>query len=930
MSNQSPKWAEAERLILAALDIEAEYVRMGLRVDHRHKPSQSGWLACHAHGRQDKNPSASINVGDGPIRGRYHDFGGGGESVSFWDFAAQHDGRFRGDWRIARRFYAAQTKIELPDGPEEDPADSFEFFDITAGMLLNYSRKKPGVSAQAIRDLGGRGARYPKGLDNPAMQQQCIAFPMYGEFLLDGEPTGWHVVRADGGKVSVYQGKGNEPKLIKTMTKGAYGLMNVAGLAKLAEAKVVWVVEGITDLLALQTALPAEFEDGAHVAVSAGGASYHPRPEWAQHFAGKDVRICFDVDPVESQEAGQKAAGVWCAAVIGTAATVRNVKLPFTGAADGPKDLRDYFLSGKSYADLWEFSETFTPLKPDSVELARAHEATLARLGIIVIGQVGDTEAIEVFSRSLNKKTTIKAVSRWDYTAAIRDIGGDVVTKHIDRSVEASNGKLCMNDVRDAIAWAGGETSLSKQPAVGVGISKVGELLVLVGARSAYVWDGHKLACTDRPVVNGQRLDFGADAWFEAEELSRLLHLAQDPAWRKAVLEETTLLFARWDNWKFKGTAQLLAGLVLATWVQSIWEFRPQIGIVGGPVTGKTVLLQVISQIFGNLATRCAKPSEAGIRAMIENTFKILLIDEFEADHNRAKVLGLLRTSSRGEKVARSNSAQKAVMHGLKHIAWMFSIELGLSEQADASRFIVLPLKPLNPNEAPKLTVPEQRELAALGQRLLATAIVLAPEALKLAEAIKRHQYGVNVRTAELYSVGSAMYSLAFGDTHGAAIERAGWTLREFAGDERRGETDEEALVWAIYGALVQLAGGARKTVASLINDEIVESAPGTPVNRADALDQVGIKIATYPKRLFVHPKKVCGELLKGTRFKDMDIAQILERIPTSKYERQVMKGSRPRGVSIELAQIHKIIYGEDAESSPDLREVELSDADKF
>lgn len=929
MSNQSPKWAEAERLILAALDIEAEYVRMGLRVDHRHKPSQSGWLACHAHGRQDKNPSASINVGDGPIRGRYHDFGGSAESLSFWDFAAQHDPKFRADWRIARRYYAEQTKVELPGGPEEDPADSFEFFDVTAGMLLNYSRKKPGVSAQSIRDLGGRGARYPKGLDNPAMQQQCIAFPMYGEFLLDGEPTGWHVVRADGGKVSVYQGKGNEPKLIKTMTKGAYGLMNVSGLAKLAEAKVVWVVEGITDLLALQSVMPAEFKDGAHVAVSAGGASYHPRPEWAPHFAGKDVRVCFDVDPVESQEAGQKAAGVWGTFLLPVAAEVRIVKLPFT-AGSGQKDLRDYFTSGRTYAELWEFSQTFAPLKPDSVELARAHEATLARLGIIVIGQVGDTEAIEIFSRSLNKKTTIKTVSRWDYTAAIRDVGGDVITKHVDRAIEASNGKLCMNDVRDAIAWAGGEISLSKQPAVGVGITKVDDLLVLVGARSAYVWDGRKLACTDRPVVNGQRLDFGADAWFDPEELGRLLHLAQDPAWRRGVLEETTLLFARWDNWKFKGTAQLLAGLVLATWVQSIWEFRPQIGIVGGPVTGKTVLLQVISQIFGNLATRCAKPSEAGIRALIENTFKILLIDEFEADHNRLKVLGLLRTSSRGEKVARSNSAQKAVMHGLKHIAWMFSIELGLSEQADASRFIVLPLKPLKQGEAPKLTVPEPRELAALGQRLLATAIVLVPEALKLADVIKRHQYGVNVRTAELYSVGAAMYSLAFGDSHAAAIERAGWTLSEFAGEERCGETDEEALLWAIYRAPVQLAGGVRKTVASLINDEIVESAPGKPVDRVETLDQVGIKIATYPKRLFLYPSKVCEDLLKNTRFKDMDIAQILERIPSAKRERQNMKGCRPRGISIEMETIYKMIDGEDVEQRPNLHDVELSEADKF
>lgn len=939
MSSQREKWAEATRMILAAIDIEAEYERFGVRIEKRAKPSAAGWLACHARGRNDKNASASINVGDGPARGRYHDFGGGGESLSFWEIAADEDPRFRKDWRLARRYYAEQTKLELPDGDEDLAADQFEFFPITAGMALTYARKKSGVSAQAIMSLGGRGARWPKSLSNsPALQQQLIVFPMFGELLLDGDPIGWHCVKSAGDKIALYQGKRddgkpNEPKLLKTMTKGTPGLMNVGGLARLAEAKVVWIVEGISDLLATQAALDAAAPDFTdHVVLSAGASSYHPKSEWLHHFTGKDVRICFDVDPPESQEAGQKAAGVWCAAMLGVAEAVRCVRLPFTPSKEpgAKKDLRDYFNLGKKYADLWSFSETFHALKADSQELARKFEATLARLGVVVIGQVEGTPAIEIFSTRLNKKTVVKEISRFDYIAAVRDIGGDIVDEHVDEALEASNGKLSMKDVRKAIAWAGGESWLSKKPAVGLGVWKVDDLLVLVGARAAYTWDGERLTRCDKPVVNGQRLDFGADEWFDPEELGRLLHLAKDVNWRRDVIGEALDLFLQWDNWRLKKTPELLVGLYLASLVQSIWEFRPQVGVVGGPATGKTVLLQTMAAMLGNLVMRCSKPSEAGIRQAIENTSKVIEIDEFEADHNRQRVLALLRTSSRGDQIVRGTSHQRGASFGLRHIAWTWSTELGLGEQADASRFIVLPLQPLPAGRPSKLQIPPPHELAALGQRLLAVAVTCAPEALKLVDAVKREVQGYDVRTAELYSVPSTIFSVANGDSRQDAVRRLGWTLYEFASKERRTATDEETLIWEIYGADVTLPGGKRETVASIIRNEVVESAPGQAVNREQLLDRVGIKLLSFPKRVFFYPRKIKSELLRLTHFKEVAIDQLLERLPTAKKGRERMLGQRPYGIAVEMNVIDQVVYGADDEQRPNLAEDELNNPENF
>ena len=70
--------------ILRRLDILAEYQAIGLRVATNAQPNDNGWLKCHSLYRPDKNPSAGINVGDGPQRGLYVDFGENGWGGKLW------------------------------------------------------------------------------------------------------------------------------------------------------------------------------------------------------------------------------------------------------------------------------------------------------------------------------------------------------------------------------------------------------------------------------------------------------------------------------------------------------------------------------------------------------------------------------------------------------------------------------------------------------------------------------------------------------------------------------------------------------------------------------------------------------------------------------------------------------------------------------
>jgi len=81
------------------------------------EPNANGWLSCHAVDREDKTPSAAVNVsGSSGQAGRYKDLGGGGKSLSHWDLMALlSPGEFPG-WQHALKHFAAQTGVALPGG----------------------------------------------------------------------------------------------------------------------------------------------------------------------------------------------------------------------------------------------------------------------------------------------------------------------------------------------------------------------------------------------------------------------------------------------------------------------------------------------------------------------------------------------------------------------------------------------------------------------------------------------------------------------------------------------------------------------------------------------------------------------------------------------------------------------------------------------
>lgn len=98
---------EQKEQILASLDLEAEFFALGVRFA-KGRVDSDGWRSCHAMDRDDRNPSAAVNLKSG----YYKSFGDGDEKLSFFDFAVKY-GKL-GDFASVFKHYA--EKVGLTNG----------------------------------------------------------------------------------------------------------------------------------------------------------------------------------------------------------------------------------------------------------------------------------------------------------------------------------------------------------------------------------------------------------------------------------------------------------------------------------------------------------------------------------------------------------------------------------------------------------------------------------------------------------------------------------------------------------------------------------------------------------------------------------------------------------------------------------------------
>jgi putative DNA primase/helicase len=395
------------------------------------RPRDDGWLSVlgkDASGTDEKKSSAAINVGSDPkTRGRYKNQANG-DSFSIFEAGAHFSNL--GDWMAVRQHLADKLgmNVKLPSGngrpkrkpkprgaspprtpqanggwgsvrgvsvgvaaegrppPSPPPAvangtpdgEAPKFADKSlewAGSIKDaanlLAKAKPPVGVDAVLMCGGKSAMWPK---TAPRRQWVIAFPAYD---INGKVCRYCLVAPNGQQLQKYNGPNKPTSPGKVFTVGpAPGFLNPFALQRLAVAEVVWKVEGVTDLLALQTAIPDELLATHVVVTNSNGCVETVSQSYVAQLAGKKVYVVGDCD-----KPGQLGATKWCTALVSRAAEVKNVVLPYQIEDKHGKDVRDYFRAGRTYADLLKLAEAAAPTPPQASAAARPANGGAGNVG---------------------------------------------------------------------------------------------------------------------------------------------------------------------------------------------------------------------------------------------------------------------------------------------------------------------------------------------------------------------------------------------------------------------------------------------------------------------------------------------------------------------------------------------------------------------
>lgn len=680
----------------------------------------------------------------------------------------------------------------------------------------------------------------------------------------------------------------------KGLVKFPYRLMEMAA----ETSKTVWIVEGEKQVDYLRSV-------GLTATCNPGGAGKWLKP-YAKYFEGRDVVVIPDAD-LPNEKTGKIVGAAHAKEVadslIGVAKSIHVIQLP---GCEPKWGLDDWLQKGgHTLQELAKIGRTTPKWGPESsiittVAVGESEEEVADPLsndrrilndcGITYVAQHDSGGGIEIFS-DVTQKFTLFSANRLG-ALKYEDLvlaGGHRIRQKVRRGSE-DNGDYSMNEIRVAIASIASQTSAHEEKH-GVGVWENSDSLVIVNARNLGILnDKPELQITSNPVHFGTAYDIGDRCeWINLKNLQTdILNVNAEPG-RLHINDvfKVQELFAKWQFLaKDNVFPEVLTGLVLATFVQTLWSWRPQVFLTGQAYAGKSTMFKMLSRLFGPLCRMSSNSSAAGVRQFIGASSRIVLCDELEKSRYRNEILEMVRASGRGDDSFRGTAGnQQHIAFKLQHIFWCASIESGLTTEADQSRFIVCELKKADA----KMELPTHDELGEIGQRLAAVAICNFRRARKMAEHLLENKpKGVHGRICESYAVPISMYCSAIGmsDAEGQVMyHKALDTIS--AGEEI--ESDSDSLLQEIMLSKTRTKGGVEKSILHMLRDRIVS-------DHTEELEHVGIYV--HEQELFLNRALILRYLLPSD-WKGKRIDTLLNRLHGAKRVKRRFGGTQMRFISI-------------------------------
>jgi hypothetical protein len=680
----------------------------------------------------------------------------------------------------------------------------------------------------------------------------------------------------------------------KGLVKFPYRLMEIVA----EKEKPVWIVEGEKQVDYLRTI-------GFTATCNPGGAGKWLK-SYAKYFEGRDVIVVPDAD-LPNEKTGKIVGAAHAKEVadslIGVAKSIHVLQLPDCEPKWGLDDWLQK--GGHTLQELAEIGRATPQWGPESniitaVPVGETEEEMadplandrriLTDCGITYVAQHDSSGGIEIFS-DVTQKFSMFSVSRLG-ALKYEDLvlaGGHRIRQKVRRNSE-DTGDYSMNEIRVAIASIAAQTSALEEKH-GVGVWENNDCLIVVNARKLGILNGKpELQITSNPVHFGTAYNIGDRCdWINLKNLQAdILSVNAEPG--KLHTNDVFKVQELFSKWNFLAKTnvfpEVLTGLVLATFVQTLWTWRPQVFLTGQAYAGKSTMFKMLSRLFGPLSKMSSNSSAAGVRQYIGSSSRIVLCDELEKSRYRNEILEMVRASGRGDDSFRGTAGnQQHIAFKLQHIFWCASIESGLTSEADQSRFIVCELK----KGDAKMELPSHDELGEIGQRLAAVAICNFRRARKMAEHLLENKpKDVHGRICESYAVPISMYCSAIGMNDAEGLVMYHKALNAISASEEI-ESDSDALLQEIMLAKTRTKGGAEKSILHMLRDRITS-------DHTEELEHVGIYI--HEQELYLNRSLIIRYLLTN-EWKGKRIDTLLNRLPGARRVKKRFGGTQMRFIAI-------------------------------
>lgn len=551
-------------------------------------------------------------------------------------------------------------------------------------------------------------------------------------------------------------------------------------------------------------------------------------------------------------------------------------------------------------------------------------ERTAAALKLQVMGErENGTAVIWAYHPKRCRTVEIKDLDRLTY-AKLLQVAGPHIPDVVDESGDDPFGKCSLTQVRNTLCLLAGHRRVGEDDLLGPGcwqpLDDHGDDtpgVLLVGAGEAAHWDGADLHRIKSPVACGRMLDLSSpNPWYDFDNLQAALR-GYSPEKAIATIDRAAQLFARW-RWRAENHPETVVGLILATWVQTLWPWRPHVGLVGASKSGKSTLLEVLDDLFCGLAIRSSKSTAAGIRQRIKSSAKVVLVDEFEESRHRPEILEMLRAASRGDEVLRGTITHRGVQHIMRHLCWVAAVEIGLKRAPDRNRYIMLETVLPEPENQGKLRKPPTSEMHTLGTDLLAIAIrsVTAAKALALrlkAASIK----GVDSRVIESYAIPASILGVACGFSETDTLGMLKNLLIGETSEEPEDPSDERDLLRQIAAADMRGDKGVTQTVAEALANYGADALEllgrhGITLCSDRRGPRAGSDSAQDVDFLFIDHRVVASKLLKGSSWERQNLDTILLRVDGARPTRRSVGKRRCYGVIVPWDWLKQHIFSAD------------------